>query len=431
MLVVILALAFLMNANYSYATYTDGDTDFEPMPEVINGVRYLGNIDTSKDLGGLRYTNWYYEPGWQHIVVDGKKYPTIFQSYIYEGKMQRMMERYGSLLTEFLRLNDPENTDKTLNDALKVATEFFDPYYYYTYTMDFPQYEWYYLDVFNNLGKLVTYRDLSKTEFEKFKNIIMDYFDNNKQRNFMIDEMNDVPRNEFLKYFDNNFEMLGYAYNVFVNKIPFEEAKEKYNPEELPVVFYGNQFLANYKEFANFPFNGTFIFDNRHLVSLSFKNMAEFREALKERSLIFNSKATWRIQIEMYPDNKEYSINFLNGIADKNNMKYQPVKKALVTEPIVVNNRTFIPVRGIFEELGAYVDWIQETKQVRITKGELEIMLTLDSDIALVNGKEVQLPTAVFTKDSRTMIPLRFVSEALGYIVDWDSQTGKITIKGY
>ncbi|MBQ6553651.1 MAG: copper amine oxidase N-terminal domain-containing protein, partial [Firmicutes bacterium] len=98
------------------------------------------------------------------------------------------------------------------------------------------------------------------------------------------------------------------------------------------------------------------------------------------------------------------------------------------SEPYIENGTTRVPMRAIFEGLGASVDYDGETKTVTAQKGDTKIELVIGSDNALVNGKENKLLVPAEIKNSRTMVPLRFVSEALGAKVDWDGETKTITI---
>lgn len=94
-----------------------------------------------------------------------------------------------------------------------------------------------------------------------------------------------------------------------------------------------------------------------------------------------------------------------------------------------LNGRTLVPVRTIAEPLGATVMWIAETRQVMILNGDDTIVLTIGSDMAVVNGESVPLPDGVPASvvscngAERTMVPLRFVSEHLHAKVEWDGET--------
>jgi len=92
-------------------------------------------------------------------------------------------------------------------------------------------------------------------------------------------------------------------------------------------------------------------------------------------------------------------------------------------------NRTLVPIRFVSEALKASVDWNTETRQVIIKDGEKEIVLTIGSSDVLVNGEKQTIDSApAVLPPGRTFVPLRFVSENLGAQVDWNSATQGITI---
>lgn len=103
-------------------------------------------------------------------------------------------------------------------------------------------------------------------------------------------------------------------------------------------------------------------------------------------------------------------------------------KLALDTKPIIDNNRTLVPLRGVFEKLGATVDWNKETSQVIVKNKSIEVLLEPDNQAVLVNGQIKFLDTPSRTQDERTLIPLRFVAEALGHKVTWTAAGNRIDI---
>ncbi len=97
--------------------------------------------------------------------------------------------------------------------------------------------------------------------------------------------------------------------------------------------------------------------------------------------------------------------------------------------PKIVNSRTMLPIRFIVEALEATIEWDGDKRTVTIEKDDIEIIITIDSDTALVNGKEVKLDCAAFIENGRTYLPLRFVSEELNATsVEWDGDTQTVTI---
>jgi len=101
---------------------------------------------------------------------------------------------------------------------------------------------------------------------------------------------------------------------------------------------------------------------------------------------------------------------------------------------ILFEGRTLVPVRFIGESLGAEVTWNQDTKEATIKAEDKEIILKINSPKVKVNGKEYNLPDNVpakliaYKNISRTMVPLRFVSEQLGMEVGWIGETMTATI---
>lgn len=83
-------------------------------------------------------------------------------------------------------------------------------------------------------------------------------------------------------------------------------------------------------------------------------------------------------------------------------------------------NRVRVPIRFVSEQMGAQVEWIQETKTVVITRDGLTIQLRVDDASATVNDRTIQLDAAPkLVPPGRVMVPLRFISEAFGATVDW------------
>ncbi|PKM78002.1 MAG: hypothetical protein CVU90_04625 [Firmicutes bacterium HGW-Firmicutes-15] len=96
--------------------------------------------------------------------------------------------------------------------------------------------------------------------------------------------------------------------------------------------------------------------------------------------------------------------------------------------PTIENNRTMVPLRTIFESMGAKVDWNSTTLVVTATKGDITVILPLNSRTATVNGSIYNLEVPSKIVNNRTLAPLRFVAEAFGGTVTWDENTGNINI---
>jgi hypothetical protein len=96
--------------------------------------------------------------------------------------------------------------------------------------------------------------------------------------------------------------------------------------------------------------------------------------------------------------------------------------------PQILNGRTIVPLRGIFEALGATVNWDAGTQEVTATEGSINVQLTIGSYSAEINGMPSMLDQKPQLMNGRTMIPLRFVSEALGAVVRWHPENNTVAI---
>ncbi|EFI41524.1 copper amine oxidase domain protein [Peptoniphilus sp. oral taxon 386 str. F0131] len=92
-------------------------------------------------------------------------------------------------------------------------------------------------------------------------------------------------------------------------------------------------------------------------------------------------------------------------------------------EPVIKNDRTLVPFRALLEKMGAEVKWDAVTKKVTAVKDGKEIILEIGNKTAVVDGKKVEMDVPAQILNDRTMIPLRFVSENLGYKVKFDNST--------
>ena len=96
--------------------------------------------------------------------------------------------------------------------------------------------------------------------------------------------------------------------------------------------------------------------------------------------------------------------------------------------PIIDNDRTLVPMRKIFEALGATVDWNGETRTVTSVKGDTTISLTIDSADMYVGDKKVTLDVPAKIVNDRTLVPVRAISEAMSCKVDWDGEKRAVII---
>ncbi|MED4582125.1 stalk domain-containing protein [Brevibacillus choshinensis] len=98
-------------------------------------------------------------------------------------------------------------------------------------------------------------------------------------------------------------------------------------------------------------------------------------------------------------------------------------------QPLRQNGRMLVPIRVIAESTGADVTYEASNRQVTVTDKGKRIVLLVDSRTAYVDGKRVTLDTPAMIVNQRTVVPIRFVSEALGYRVVWDERSGVAQIQ--
>jgi len=94
-----------------------------------------------------------------------------------------------------------------------------------------------------------------------------------------------------------------------------------------------------------------------------------------------------------------------------------------------VNGNTMVPLRSIFEWLGAEVKWIPQALSIYASRGDdIIVLMRLDESEATVNGQKVPLAQPPVQRDGVTYVPLRFCAETFGAQVGFDAATGAITI---
>jgi hypothetical protein len=117
---------------------------------------------------------------------------------------------------------------------------------------------------------------------------------------------------------------------------------------------------------------------------------------------------------------------FINGVV-------LPIDTNPLVVPVIRSGRTLVPARSIVQALGGEIVWDAATRIVTIRLGGKVIGLAIGSPTASVDGSPTPIdvdPTVVaLILNDRTMIPLRFVSEQLDALVDWDAKTRTITIR--
>ena len=95
--------------------------------------------------------------------------------------------------------------------------------------------------------------------------------------------------------------------------------------------------------------------------------------------------------------------------------------------PMIISDRTMVPMRKIFEEFGYVVDWNGD-EQFVIADGLNSVYMKIGESTMKVDGEEIQMDTPPQIVDGRTLIPLRALAESIGCYVDWDGETRTVDI---
>lgn len=117
-------------------------------------------------------------------------------------------------------------------------------------------------------------------------------------------------------------------------------------------------------------------------------------------------------QVVLSIGSKSYSY-FDNGVEGCKEMDVSPYLK---------NNRTFVPVRFVAEALGASVEWIAEKNTAILRSEEAIILLNTQSNVMMVNVKEIRMDTKPHILNGRMMVPIRYIAENLNCDVSWNAE---------
>lgn len=126
------------------------------------------------------------------------------------------------------------------------------------------------------------------------------------------------------------------------------------------------------------------------------------------------------IEILLYPGDPYMTVNGVRSEIDPGRG----------TKPVIIKNTTFLPARALVEAMGGVIGWDKAENKATIRLGSHTIELWVGKNAALVDGLNITTNAAPQIINSRTMLPVRFISENLGFAVGWDDKTRRITVAG-
>ncbi len=147
-----------------------------------------------------------------------------------------------------------------------------------------------------------------------------------------------------------------------------------------------------------------------------------------------------RIEVEPVATSALYSYTY-NDYAIIDGIRYDykhPADNIIVTvngaevyfdqPPVIIDGRTLVPLRAIFEALGAEVSWDEDTQTAAAYRNGTTVTLTIGDSWIYKNGTAIYLDVPSMLINDRTLVPVRAVSEAFDCTVDWDGGSGTVII---
>jgi len=199
----------------------------------------------------------------------------------------------------------------------------------------------------------------------------------------------------------------------------FNEAEfnENYKLSDFYRITLNDTAIDIYYDWNGYPLN-----DNELLINSSIKN--------DDKNNIYCSSSSLKNILSRLGYCCEIDID--NAIADifkKISVYVNNERIDFASEPIMENDRTLVPMRRIFEELGAAVTWDNDTNTATAVKDNIEIKITADSDTMLKNGEPIKLDApARLINDAYTYVPFRAIAEALNCAVKWNENINTVEI---
>ncbi|MBQ4598724.1 MAG: hypothetical protein IJB19_02315 [Clostridia bacterium] len=144
-----------------------------------------------------------------------------------------------------------------------------------------------------------------------------------------------------------------------------------------------------------------------------------------------NNTAFDNLKISVYSDSEVPVLTKgveLKMTVGKTDYTLNGEQKTMDVAPIIINSRTMLPVRYVAEALGAEISWDGATSTATLKTADTEIKITVGAAEAIVNGQAVKLDSPAVIEKDRSFMPVRFVAETLGGTVAWDGATSTATI---
>jgi len=213
-----------------------------------------------------------------------------------------------------------------------------------------------------------------------------------------------------LKNFDNEFVVAPHR-NSIRNNVMVKSGSNDISPNVISQGTFENNIPMQDPGFVDLE-NGDFTLKADAPV---YTQLPEFEDVKFERMGVFGEKLD-----EIVKD------SIVLGIQKAGAKKNGEMTQVDVTNdgvmPIIINDRTMVPVRFISESLGAEVEWEEETKTVTVKYNGKTIKMQIDNSVMYTDGESVALDSAPTIRENRTLLPLRALVESLDKKVFWDDK---------
>lgn len=250
-----------------------------------------------------------------------------------------------------------------------------------------------------------------------------------------------------VKYFDNDYEYHYYDYDC--NFIGSESGKDVWEAGSMYEAFTNGGDISKYSvEYINnrevvVDQSGNIVFDNPD--NLSFWEIVDdkfiivYRDGYQGIYAVDGSpvilpnyydEISYCEELGLFAFEKDFQVSLAKNTPATPviSVDVYGVPVEFDQPPVLKDGRTLVPVRAISEALGALVDWDEPTQTVTATLGDTVVKLVINSNQILVNGEVVEIDVPAEIINSRTLIPVRALSEAFGCNVQWDGDNYHITI---
>ena len=132
-----------------------------------------------------------------------------------------------------------------------------------------------------------------------------------------------------------------------------------------------------------------------------------------------------------YPVTEKKTLKLQIGIPNMFvNGQSQEIDPGRGTAPVLRNARTLLPIRAVVESFGAYIVWDESEEKVTVYAGDVTMQFWINSTKAVVNNKTYTMDIAPILINGRTFMPLRFIAENMGLSVGWNDANQTVTVEG-